>query len=115
MKNKRILDKEKREVFKKTELEQKIYKMLLLTLESHKNIYNDSWDFFNSKVYYQFKYYLLLKRHGFNSKGFLTKVSNRCIWTGRSKSTYKKFRLSRLTLKKLCSNKQIPGYYKCSW
>ena len=40
---------------------------------------------------------------------------NRCELTGRSRGTYRKFKLSRIALRELASTGQIPGMVKASW
>jgi small subunit ribosomal protein S14 len=40
---------------------------------------------------------------------------NRCALTGRSRSVYRKFKLSRIILRELASSGQIPGMVKSSW
>lgn len=44
-----------------------------------------------------------------------TRVRNRCDLTGRPRAYYRKFRLSRIALRDLGSNGQIPGLVKSSW
>ena len=43
------------------------------------------------------------------------RVRNRCELTGRSRSYYRKFKLSRIALRDLASAGQIPGMVKASW
>lgn len=40
---------------------------------------------------------------------------NLCDLTGRSRGTYRKFRLSRIKLRELASQGLIPGMVKASW
>jgi small subunit ribosomal protein S14 len=40
---------------------------------------------------------------------------NRCELTGRPRSFYRKFKLSRIALRELASTGQIPGMVKSSW
>ncbi|MDP7311528.1 MAG: 30S ribosomal protein S14 [Alphaproteobacteria bacterium] len=40
---------------------------------------------------------------------------NRCVLTGRSRGVYRKFKLSRISLRELASTGQIPGMVKSSW
>ena len=40
---------------------------------------------------------------------------NRCELTGRPRSYYRKFRVSRIGLRQLASTGQIPGMVKASW
>jgi small subunit ribosomal protein S14 len=44
-----------------------------------------------------------------------TRVRNRCELTGRPRAFYRKFKLSRIMLRELASNGQIPGMVKSSW
>lgn len=43
------------------------------------------------------------------------RVRNRCIMTGRPRGYYRKFGLSRIALRELASEGQIPGVVKASW
>jgi small subunit ribosomal protein S14 len=43
------------------------------------------------------------------------RIRNRCEMTGRPRAFYRKFKLSRVTLRDLASNGQIPGMTKSSW
>ena len=44
-----------------------------------------------------------------------TRIRNRCELTGRPRGYYRKFRLSRIMLRELASQGQIPGVTKSSW
>ena len=44
-----------------------------------------------------------------------TRVRSRCQLTGRPRAVYRKLRLSRIALRELASNGQIPGMVKSSW
>jgi small subunit ribosomal protein S14 len=44
-----------------------------------------------------------------------TRLKNRCELTGRPRSYYRKFKLSRIALRELASLGQIPGKVKSSW
>ncbi|MDE1174599.1 MAG: 30S ribosomal protein S14 [Parvibaculaceae bacterium] len=44
-----------------------------------------------------------------------SRVHNRCLLTGRSKSYYRKLGMSRIALRELASKGQIPGMVKSSW
>ena len=44
-----------------------------------------------------------------------TRVRSRCELTGRPRAVYRKLRLSRIALRELASNGQIPGMVKSSW
>ncbi|HOO50750.1 MAG TPA: 30S ribosomal protein S14 [Alphaproteobacteria bacterium] len=47
--------------------------------------------------------------------GSETRVRNRCALTGRPRAYYRKFSLSRISLRKLASEGQLPGVTKSSW
>jgi len=44
-----------------------------------------------------------------------TRLKNRCQLTGRPRAYYRKFKLSRIALRELASQGQIPGMVKSSW
>jgi small subunit ribosomal protein S14 len=44
-----------------------------------------------------------------------TRTRNRCAMTGRPRGYYRKFKLSRISLRMLASAGQIPGMVKSSW
>ena len=123
MLQKNQLDYQKRNLFIKNELKRNLYKALLISLEKKKNFIlilskkNNNFDIelINSNIYFQLKFYLLKKIKKLPNNSFKTKILNRCIWTGRSKSILKKFKFSRIIFKKYASNGEIPGYFKYSW
>ncbi|HCX10362.1 MAG TPA: 30S ribosomal protein S14, partial [Hyphomonas sp.] len=43
------------------------------------------------------------------------RVRNRCEVTGRPRGYYRKLKMSRIALRELGSNGQIPGLVKSSW
>ena len=44
-----------------------------------------------------------------------TRIRNRCDLTGRARGYYRKLRMSRIALRDLASQGQIPGMVKASW
>ena len=44
-----------------------------------------------------------------------TRLHNRCLVTGRPKAYYRKLKMSRIALRQLASDGQIPGMVKSSW
>ena len=44
-----------------------------------------------------------------------TRVRNRCALTGRPRAYYRKLKISRIMLRELGSNGEIPGLVKSSW
>ncbi len=47
--------------------------------------------------------------------GSKIRIRNRCGLTGRPRGVYRKFELSRVTLRELAAFGQIPGVIKSSW
>ena len=43
------------------------------------------------------------------------RIMNRCSITGRPHAVYRKFNLSRITLREMASQGKIPGMTKASW
>lgn len=46
---------------------------------------------------------------------YMTRTVRRCELTGRSRGVYRKFRISRIMLRKLALEGKIPGMRKASW
>ncbi|ADU12639.1 MULTISPECIES: 30S ribosomal protein S14 [Asticcacaulis] len=44
-----------------------------------------------------------------------TRIRNRCEVTGRPRAFYRKLKMSRVSLRKLANEGQIPGMTKASW
>lgn len=44
-----------------------------------------------------------------------TRVRNRCVFSGRPRGVYRKFMLSRIAIRALAAEGQIPGMIKSSW
>ena len=44
-----------------------------------------------------------------------TRIHNRCKLTGRSRGVYRKLEISRIELRRLSSEGQVPGMTKSSW
>ena len=44
-----------------------------------------------------------------------TRIRNRCMLTGRPRAYYRKMKMSRIALRELGSQGQIPGLVKSSW
>ncbi len=61
----------------------------------------------------RFKARLVLAKLPRNSSE--TRLHNRCQITGRPKGYYRKLKVSRIALRDLASNGQIPGMVKSSW
>lgn len=46
---------------------------------------------------------------------FSTRIVRRCELTGRARGVYRKFRVSRIMLRKLALEGKVPGMRKASW
>lgn len=46
---------------------------------------------------------------------FSTRTVRRCELTGRARGVYRKFRISRIMLRKLALEGKVPGMRKSSW
>jgi len=46
---------------------------------------------------------------------YSSRIVRRCELTGRSRGVYRKFRISRIMLRKLALEGKIPGMRKASW
>ena len=93
-------NKKKRFFFFKVEK----YQLILKSLINNKNIITPYSHFFNRKI-------KLL----FSKSSYKTKISNRCVITGRKNILLKQFRMSRLTLPFFISNNKIPGFTRLGW
>ena len=56
-----------------------------------------------------------LKLAGLPRNSSATRLHNRCQLTGRPHAYYRKLKISRIALRDLGSNGQIPGLVKSSW
>ena len=57
----------------------------------------------------------MLKLSSLPKNGSKIRVRNRCALSGRPRSVYRKFELSRIALRDLASSGYIPGMVKSSW
>ena len=67
----------------------------------------------NAPVEERFKATLKLAEMPRNSSA--TRLRNRCQLTGRPRAYYRKLKISRIMLRELGSNGEIPGLVKSSW
>jgi ribosomal protein S14 len=49
------------------------------------------------------------------SNSRITQIKNCCVLTGRSRSIYRLFKLSRIQLKQMATRGNLPGVSKISW
>jgi len=96
MKYKIITDNKNRRLFRKNELK---YISLKLSIRLNQKL----------KIKNCIKFFDIQKNDIF------TKIKNRCFLSNRSKSIYKKFRVSRIKFRELVINGNYPGLIKSSW
>ena len=89
-------DLKKRKFHKKNELFQKIFKILFL---------------YSHDIYLK----LLINKKQKLKNSYKTKIKNYCIISGRSRSIFKKLKVSRINLKILNNNGEIFGLKKITW
>lgn len=65
----------------------------------------------NQKIRFQIKE----KWFYFNNNSSITRIKNICTLTGRSKSIYRLFKISRIQLRNLASKAYLPGISKYNW
>jgi len=63
----------------------------------------------------QERFEAVLKLAELPRNGSKTRIRNRCNLTGRPRAYYRKFGLSRIAVRDLASEGQIPGVVKSSW
>ena len=61
------------------------------------------------------RFQAMLKLDKMSPNGSKTRIRNRCALTGRPRSYYRKFNLSRIALRDLASRGELPGVVKSSW
>lgn len=61
------------------------------------------------------RYELVKKLSQFPKNSSKVRLHNRCELTGRPKGYYRKFKMSRIMLRKLASEGKLPGVRKASW
>lgn len=92
-------DQKRRNLYAKYEIKRLILKSMMRDLSLPKNL--------------RFESINELSKLPRNSS--LGRVKNRCTQTGRSKSNYKMFKISRITFRELALKGLLPGVIKASW
>ncbi|GAB4845515.1 ribosomal protein S14, S11 [Ancistrocladus abbreviatus] len=94
-----ILDHKRRLLAAKYELRRKLYKALCYDPDLPSNM----------REKHRYKLSKLPRNSSF------TRVRNRCIFTGRPRAVYEKFRMSRIVFRSLASQGLLMGVKKASW
>ena len=92
-------DKKRRKLFKKYEKKRRELKAIIYNKDTSSELRSETQ-------------YKLSKLPKDSSK---IRIKNRCVLTGRSKGVFRYFKLSRMQLRQLALEGNIPGYTKASW
>jgi len=92
-------DKKRRMSFFKNEIKRTKYKSM----------------FYNVNLPQQVRWQASYNLSKLSKNGSQTRVKNRCILTGRSKSIDRIFKISRIQLRQLALDGFLPGVKKASW
>ena len=92
-------DKKRRKLFKKSESKRRELKAIIYNKENSMELRN--------------KAQIALSKLPKDSSKI--RIKNRCVLTGRSKGVFRYFKLSRIQLRQLTLEGNIPGYSKTSW
>jgi small subunit ribosomal protein S14 len=87
-------------------------------LASEKNRIYSKLLFSNSSFNPKSKWLLFLKltnKSYFGSRASISRIKNYCLLSGRSRSIYRRFKISRILLREKASCGDLPGMKKASW
>mmetsp|Transcript_22576 Transcript_22576/g.57059 ORF Transcript_22576/g.57059 Transcript_22576/m.57059 type:complete len:97 (+) Transcript_22576:1805-2095(+) len=96
MRYKLVLDKKKRQLFRKNEIKRICLKIGL-------------------RLKYKFTLKSIVELADLTRNSSISKIQNRCFLTGRSKAVYRKFGVSRIKLREMILNGVQTGLRKSSW
>nr|ANA57045.1 ribosomal protein S14 [Pyramimonas parkeae] len=99
MKNSRHIDQYRRQLFSKNEVKRLLYKAIAKDISLNNKIREKA----------------ICKLMSYPKNASITRLQNRCIITGRSRGVYQRFKLSRLSFRRLAVKGLIPGVFKASW
>jgi ribosomal protein S14 len=97
--NRVITDNKRRKLASKYEHKRKLYK----SIAYDRNLPN------------AIRYQYMVKLSKLPRNSSLTRIRNRCIVSGRARSVYRLFHISRIVLRELASGGRILGLKKSSW
>jgi small subunit ribosomal protein S14 len=99
----------KKSTVNRNETVKRLVKQFAAKREALKAIANDE----NLSLEERFEARLKLAKLPRNSSK--VRIRNRCVLTGRPRGYYRKLKMSRIALRELSSQGQIPGMVKSSW
>ena len=92
-------DKKRRILYSKYEIKRNILKSMVRDLGLSKNL----------------RFQCTQELNNLPRNSTLVRTKNRCVKTGRAKSNYKFFKISRITFRELAGKGLLPGITKSSW
>ena len=99
MLNKKQIDNKRRQLYKLNEINNRILKILA----------------YNTILTLSIRWKYMLKLTKLHKNSYSSKVHNFCILTGRPKSIFKNFKLSRISFRDKNAFNRIVGINKSSW
>ena len=69
----------------------------------------------NSELSLEERFDAKLKLSMIRRNSSAVRLRNRCLVTGRPRGYYRKFKISRIVLRQLASQGELPGVMKASW
>ncbi|KAL9430640.1 hypothetical protein AB3S75_025937 [Citrus x aurantiifolia] len=100
-------------VSEKRNIEDHKRRLLATKFELKRKLYKSLYRDVNLPTEVREKYLCKLARLPRNSS--FTRLRNRCIFTGRSRAVYEKFRMSRIVFRSLANQGMLMGVKKASW
>lgn len=61
------------------------------------------------------RFHMSMELNALPRQSAICKIKNRCVVTGRAKSVYRLFKMSRICLRELMAMGALPGLKKASW
>ncbi len=92
-------DQKKRTLFSKYEIKRLLLKSIIRDLSLTKNL----------------RFQSIQELNKFPRNASLGRIRNRCLQTGRAKSNYRIFKISRISFRELALKGLLPGVTKSSW
>ena len=92
-------DQKRRILYAKYEIKRLLLKSMIRDLHLSKNI----------------RFQSIQELNKFPRNSSASRIRNRCVQTGRAKSNYRIFKMSRITFRELALKGLLPGVTKSSW
>ena len=99
--------------FKKHNFKDLQKRLLFYKLEKKRIILKSLY--FNRNLSFTLRYLFFFKLSNMKKNASKSRIRNRCIITGRGRSIYKLFRMSRLQIKDLAYHNLLPGLKQSTW